>query len=636
MQQIIRDILLKYWGYPRFREMQEDIIMSVLTGNDTLALLPTGGGKSICFQVPGLALEGLCLVVSPLIALMKDQVENLAKRDIPAAAIVSGMNRFEIELVMNKAITHQLKFLYVSPERLESETFLNNLPLMKIGLLAIDEAHCISQWGYDFRPPYLRIANIRDLLPDVPLIALTATATPSVVVDIQDKLAFKKRNVFQQSFARNNLTYYVFHEEDKMGRLLKIIQTVNGAGVVYVRNRKKTQEIADYLTEQGFRAACYHAGLDPKTRNQRQYNWIHDHTPIIVATNAFGMGIDKPNCRFVIHLDLPDSLEAYFQEAGRGGRDGQRAHAVVLFSDVDKLNLEKNFAETYPDIQLIKTVYDKLGDYCNIPIGSGVGASLDFLLADFTQTYNLPTVPTYHALRLLERQGLIGFTEDLNMPSKLWIRATKDFLYEFQVKNEKYATFVEAVLRSYGGLFSDFVKIREIDLARRLKISEEQVVIALQNLTKWGIMEYIPSPKKPQVQYLHERLKSANIQLDPEVYRKRKEAARERLDAVLYYAQSNNRCRSQMLLAYFGENDSKRCGRCDYCIERNKAELSDVEFDQMLEIIKPLLRSKTASIAEIQECLTLFSERKILSFLQWLLDNDKIRQNNEGEYLWKN
>jgi ATP-dependent DNA helicase RecQ len=390
---------------------------------------------------------------------MKDQVDNLEKRGIPAATIISDMNKFETELVMNKAITDQLKFLYVSPERLETEAFLANLPLMKISLLAIDEAHCVSQWGYDFRPPYLRIANIREFLPDVPVIALTATATPSVVVDIQDKLAFRKHHVFQKSFARENLTYYVFHEEDKLGRLIKIIQKVNGAGVVYVRNRKKTQEIADYLSSQGFPAACYHAGLDTATRNQRQADWIQDRTPIIVATNAFGMGIDKPNCRFVVHLDLPDSLEAYFQEAGRGGRDGQRAHAVVLFSNVDKQKLEDDFLKTYPEISFIKTVYDKLGDYCKIPVGSGVGASLDFNLTDFSQAFSFPNTPTYHALRLLERQGLISFTEDLNVPSKIWIRADKNYLYEFQVKNEKYGPFVETLLRSYGGLFSDFVKI---------------------------------------------------------------------------------------------------------------------------------------------------------------------------------
>jgi ATP-dependent DNA helicase RecQ len=614
--------------------MQEDIILSVLNEQDTLALLPTGGGKSICFQVPGLALDGLCLVISPLIALMKDQVENLEKRDIPAAAIVSGMNKFEIELVLNKAITNQLKFLYVSPERLESTAFLENLNLMKIGLLAIDEAHCISQWGYDFRPPYLTIANIRKRLPDVPVIALTATATPSVVVDIQDKLAFKKRNVFQKSFARDNLTYYVFHEEDKLGRLVKIIQTVKGAGVVYVRNRKKTQEIADYLCKQGFRAACYHAGLDQNTRNSRQADWIHDRTPIIVATNAFGMGIDKPNCRFVVHLDLPDSLEAYFQEAGRGGRDGQRAHAVVLFSDIDKQNLEKNFSETYPELALIKTVYDKLGDYCKIPVGSGLGASFDFDLSDFSQTYNLPNVPTYHALRLLEKQGLIGFTEDLNVPSKLWIRATKEDLYEFQVKNEKYGVFLETLLRSYGGLFSDFVKIYENDLSKRMKIPIEQVVIALKNLMKWSMLEYVPSPKKPQVQFVHERLKTSNIQLDSDVYRERKNAARERLDAVLNYAESKNRCRSQLLLAYFGETDSKRCGRCDYCIKRNQAELSDVEFDRMIEIVKPLLQWKPTPIEEVRDSLTIFSERKILLFLQWLLDNDKVQQTDGGEYVW--
>ncbi|MDR2907435.1 MAG: RecQ family ATP-dependent DNA helicase [Bacteroidales bacterium] len=634
MQQIIRDILLKYWGHPHFREMQEDIIMSVLHGNDTLALLPTGGGKSICFQVSGLALEGMCLVVSPLIALMRDQVENLEKRGIPAAAITSGMNRFEMELVMNKAITHQLKFLYVSPERLETQTFLNNLPLMKIGLLAIDEAHCISQWGYDFRPPYLNIVNIRTLLPDVPVIALTATATPSVVIDIQNKLRFKKRTVFQKSFARENLTYYVFREEDKLGRLMKIIETVKGAGVVYVRNRKKTQDIADYLNKQGFRATCYHAGLDQSTRNLRQADWIADRTPIIVATNAFGMGIDKPNCRFVVHLDLPDSLEAYFQEAGRGGRDGQRAYAVVLFSGIDKQNLERNFAETYPDIPFIKTTYDKLGDFYNVPVGSGAGASFDFELADFSGAYNLPHVQTYHALRLLERQGLIGFTEDLNIPSKVWIKADKAYLYDFQVRNEKYGGFVETLLRSYGGLFSDFVKIRESDLARRMKIQEEQVVIALKNLMKWDILEYIPSPKKPQVQFIQERIRSTGIQLNPDVYRERKDAARQRLNAVLHYAESTNHCRSQLLLDYFGETGSKRCGRCDYCIKRNQAELSDVEFDRMVEIVKPLLEWKPTPLADIQTALPMFSERKIRLFLQWLLDNDKIKPTDDGDFVW--
>ncbi|MCL2028047.1 MAG: RecQ family ATP-dependent DNA helicase [Bacteroidales bacterium] len=632
----VRDILLRYWGHPRFREMQEDIILSVLKGNDTLALLPTGGGKSICFQVPGLALDGLTLVISPLIALMKDQVDNLEKRGIPAATIISDMNKFETELVMNKAITGQLKFLYVSPERLETQAFLANLPLMKISLLAIDEAHCVSQWGYDFRPPYLKIAKIRDLLPNIPVIALTATATPSVVIDIQDKLAFRKPCVFQKSFARENLTYYVFHEEDKLGRLVRIIQKVNGAGVVYVRNRKKTQEIADYLNSQGFRAACYHAGLDTAVRNVRQADWIADRTPIIVATNAFGMGIDKPNCRFVVHLDLPDSLEAYFQEAGRGGRDGQRAHAIVLFSNLDKQKLEDDFVKTYPEVSFIKSVYNKLGDYCKIPVGSGIGASFDFDLSEFSQSYNFPLTPTYHALRLLERQGLIAFTEDLNVPSKIWLRADRNYLYEFQVKNEKYGPFVETLLRSYGGLFTDFVKINERDLARRMKTTEEQVSLALQNLMKWEILEYIPTPNKPQVRFVHERQKTSNIQLDPNVYRKRKTAARERLDAVLNYAESTNRCRSQLLLTYFGESHSKRCGRCDYCIERNKAELSDVEFDRMIEIIKPLLQWKPTPLEEIQEALTLFSERKTVLFLQWLLDNDKIRQDANSDYIWHN
>jgi len=632
----IRNILQHHWGHPRFREMQEDIILSVLEGHDTLALLPTGGGKSICFQVPGLALDGMTLVVSPLIALMKDQVDNLVKRDIPASTIISDMNKFETELVLNKAITGQLKFLYVSPERLETQAFLANLPLMKISLLAIDEAHCVSQWGYDFRPPYLKIAKVRDYLPDVPVIALTATATPSVVTDIQDKLGFKKRNVFQKSFSRENLEYFVFHEEDKLGRLVKIIRKVQGAGVIYVRNRKRTQEIADYLNTQGFRATCYHAGLDTATRNQRQAEWIQDHTPIIVATNAFGMGIDKPNCRFVVHLDLPDSLEAYFQEAGRAGRDGKRAFAVVLFSNADKRKLEDDFLKTYPEISFIKTVYDKLGDYCKVPVGSGVGASFDFDLNAFAQEFNFPRAETNNALKLLERQGLIGFSEDFNTPSKVWMRADKNYLYEFQVKNEKYGVFVETLLRSYGGLFSDFVKINEKDLARRMKIPEEQVVIALKNLMKWEILEYVPAPTKPQVLYIQSRLKPSNFHLDPDVYNKRKNSARERLDCVLNYAENTSRCRSQLLLAYFGETNSKRCGRCDYCIELNKSELSNKDLDEMVEIIQPLLEWKPASLEDIREALPKYSEEKIVQFLQWHLDNDNVRQNENGDYIWHN
>jgi ATP-dependent DNA helicase RecQ len=634
MQQEIRNILQNYWGHPRFREMQEEIVLSVLEGNDTLALLPTGGGKSVCFQVPGLYLDGLTLVVSPLIALMKDQVDNLEKRGISAATIISDMTKTETELIMNKAITGQLKFLYVSPERLETQAFLANLPLMKISLLAIDEAHCVSQWGYDFRPPYLKIANIREYLPNVPVIALTATATPSVVVDIQDKLAFRKPCVFQKSFARENLTYYVFHEEDKLGRLIKIIQKVNGAGVVYVRNRKKTQEIADYLNSQGFRAACYHAGLDSATRNQRQADWINDRTPIIVATNAFGMGIDKPNCRFVVHLDLPDSLEAYFQEAGRGGRDGQRAHAVVLFSNVDKQKLEDDFARTYPPISFIKTVYEKLGEHFKVLIGGGVGTRFDFDLSEFSQTYSLKFSETYAALRLLEKQGLISFSEELNVPSRIHICADKNYLYEMQVKNEKYGAFVETLLRSYGGLFSNYVKINEKDLARRMKIPEEQVIIALTNLHKWEILDYVPTPTKPQVVFVQERIKTSNLQLDSDVYLKRKNAANERLDAVLNYAESTNRCRSQLLLTYFGEEHSHRCGRCDYCIERNKEELNDSDIDQIIEIIEPLLEWKPASLDEIQNALAIFNEHKIVKALQWLLDNDKLRQNSDGNYVW--
>ncbi|GHS87012.1 ATP-dependent DNA helicase RecQ [Bacteroidia bacterium] len=632
----IYDILKTYWGYEQFRDIQESIIRSVLAGNDTLALLPTGGGKSICFQVPAMAMDGLCLVVSPLIALMRDQVDNLQKHGIPAAAVVSGMRVSEMELVFNKAIHQKLKFLYVSPERLESKVFRSNLSEMKIALLAVDEAHCISQWGYDFRPPYLKIADIRTVLPKIPVIALTATATPEVVTDIQQKLQFHKRCVFQKSFKRDNLTYYVFEEEDKRGRLLNIIRKVGGSGIVYVRNRAKTQEIAEFLTVQGLKAAYYHAGMDASSRDRCQADWIKGTTPIIVATNAFGMGIDKPNCRFVVHLDIPDSLEAYFQEAGRGGRDGNRAHAVMLYHGIDKMNLETNFEKTYPPIETIRQIYDLLGNYLKIPVGSGLNAAFEFNISTFVLTYKLDAVVTFNALSILEKQGLIMMTEELNAHSKLWVKRNVATLKTFIVDNPKYEAIVDVLMRLYGGgLFSDYLYINETLLANRLKIQTEEVIIALQNMAKWDIMDYAPVNKKPHLIFTEERIPSSNVFLDREVYAARKEAARKRLTAVIQYVTTQNHCRSQRLLSYFGERDSKPCGHCDYCIKQNAKPLTQEDFDQMKECLVPF-KQQDITMDELAAALSAYSKARVQIFLQWLLDNNQLIPVGEKYRLLKN
>ncbi len=630
----IHQILKQYWGYDQFRPLQEDIVRSVLAGKDTLALLPTGGGKSVCFQVPGMALDGLCLVISPLIALMKDQVENLKKIGIPAAALVSGMSQHEIDLILNHAVFGQLKFLYVSPERLESRAFLDNLKQMKIGLLAIDEAHCISQWGYDFRPPYLNIANLRQYIPKVPVMALTATATPEVVEDIQEKLSFKEKNVFQKSFLRDNLTYYVIREEDKLNRMLRIIRTVKGAGVIYVRNRRKTREIAEFLVKNNIRATYYHAGLDQKERSSRQAAWISDQTPVIVATNAFGMGIDKPNCRFVIHLDLPDSLEAYFQEAGRGGRDGKSAQAILLYETIDKNNLEKNFNETYPELAFIKSVYHALGNYFQIPVGSGKHAVCDFDLKTFSDQYKMKPTEVYSALKFLEKEGLLLLSEEINLPSKLFISVDKETLYRFQVERADFDPFIKMLLRSYGGLFTDYIKISESEIASRLHTAEEKVKKTLEDLHKLSLIDYVPSPKKPQIIYTTERLDQKDIRISREYYDERKAAARKRLDAVLQYAESHTRCRSQLLLGYFGETESRRCGKCDVCLKCNRLELSQLEFDRMKDILKPALQMQNLSLEELLELLNEFPQERAIKFVQWLADEEVIVQDKNEKFRW--
>jgi len=631
----IHQILIKYWGHKSFRPLQEDIINSVLDGNDTLALLPTGGGKSICFQVPALVMDGLCVVVTPLIALMKDQVEGLKRKSIRAVAIHSGMSSYEIEVVINNCVYDDVKFLYLSPERLETDIIIHNIDKMKVNLLAVDEAHCISQWGYNFRPAYLTIAKIRKKLPEVPVLALTATATTDVIPDIQEKLEFKKTNVFKLSFERKNLTYVVLKEEDKLNRLLKVANNLKGSGIIYVRSRRKTVEIRNFLNTNHIMSDFYHAGLDQKTRDIKQDLWMKGESRVMVATNAFGMGIDKPDVRFVAHMDIPDNIESYFQEAGRAGRDGKLAYAVLFYNEGDLADLNNHFDTAFPSMDLIKRIYKALGNYLQLAVGSGKDVSFDFDIIRFCNNYEFNRMIAYNSLKFLEKEGFILLRELTDADSKIHLRVNKEDIYKFQVENPKYDKFIKVLLRSYSGLFTDFVKISESQIASRLGISESRVVARLQSLDKFNILVYIKRKTQPQLTFLTERIDEKDIFISDSHYRIRKETAKRRLNAVIKYITSKTKCRNSFLLEYFGETDTKRCGRCDVCIERNKIELSKLEFDNILNQIKPHLKEKPFSIDELAGLIDAASEDSLIRVVQWLLDSDKLIYNKEKKLLWK-
>lgn len=629
----IRGILIKYWGFSSFRPLQEDIILSVLEGNDTLALLPTGGGKSICYQVPALAMEGMCLVITPLIALMKDQVEGLQKRGIKAEAIHSALNQYQIERIRDNAVNGELKFLFVSPERLISDGFTEFLINCKICLLAVDEAHCVSQWGYDFRPPYLRIAEIRPYLHNVPVLALTATATAEVKVDIQDKLQFRKRNLLQKSFERKNLAYVVLKEENKIGRLLKIVNSLPGSGIVYVRSRKRTVEISGFLAKNKISSAAYHAGMSTPDRSKQQDHWMKNQIRVIVSTNAFGMGIDKPDVRFVVHYDVPENIEAYFQEAGRAGRDEKKAFAVLMFEDSDLMDAADALQNAYPEIDFIKTVYNALGNYYQIPLGNGCGRSFDFDIHHFCDQYQLNGVQTFSALGFLERQGLITQSPAMHKPSELMFSISAPDLYQFQVERKQYDPFIKAISRLYGGLHTIPQKIHELQIARKTGLKVENVIALLHQLHKMQVVTYWPQSNKPQITYNTERLDKNNISISKEVYSELKSRAHKRLDAILNYASTTNRCRSQLLLQYFGES-VKRCGQCDYCLQRNKAELSEYEFRIALEGIKPIITSQPIRIDDLFNQLPQIAAENIIKTVQHLLETGKIIQTEDGMYSW--
>lgn len=628
---MIHQLLHQYWGFEKFRPLQEEVIQSVLDGKDTLALLPTGGGKSICFQIPALAKQGICIVISPLIALMKDQVENLKKKGIPAMAITSAMRKQEIDIAFDNCIHGNYKFLYISPERLETELARVRIQKMNVNLIAVDEAHCISQWGYDFRPSYIKIAELREWLPKIPVLALTATATPEVVSDIQKKLLFTKENVLRKSFERKNLSYSVLYEENKLSRLLKIITKVKGSGIVYVRNRKKAQEIADFLYRSNVKADFYHAGLEPKLRDTKQEAWVNNKTTVIVCTNAFGMGIDKPDVRFVVHIDLPDTPEAYFQEAGRAGRDEKKSYAVLLYNVSDKNELEQHLEMGYPLIDEIKKTYQALANFFQLPIGAGQGSLLEFEITDFCKQYNLNQLSVFNSIKFLEREGYISLSDAFFNPSRIHFKINKDDLYKFQVEHSAYDKFIKLILRSYSGVFDNYIKISENELSKRFEKPVEEVKKILKYLEELGVLSYIPQTEKPQVLFLTARIDAKDIYISPENYKIRKSKARDRLDAILYYAESKTNCRSQMLLSYFGEKDSPLCGICDTCLAKNKSDLNNSELNNISSQVKNILSEKALALTDLVNTIQGYKEDKILKSIQWMMDTDVITCDDENK-----
>lgn len=630
MSELTRSVLKRYWGYPSFRPLQEDIVDSVMNGRDTLALLPTGGGKSICFQVPAMAMDGICLVITPLIALMKDQVAHLVEKGIPAAAIYSGMHPDELELAYNQAAYGRLKFLYVSPERLQTDAFIEALKMMKVCLLAVDESHCISQWGYDFRPPYLKIADIRPYIPKTPVLALTATATAKVVNDIQFRLGFKQRNVFQSSFERKNVTYNVIHEADKYGIMLRKLQAMqSGSAIVYVRNRKRTQVIADWLNSVGVPATFYHAGLDAKTRDQRQDLWMKGQVKVIAATNAFGMGIDKPDVRLVIHLDLPDSIEAYFQEAGRVGRDLQPADAFLLVSDADVKKLHENLQQSFPPLERIKLIYTALGNYFQIPIGAGKNMSYPMVMSDFAQRYNFSVVEVFHTLKLLEKEGILGLSDSFDEPSKVFVKVSRDDLYGFQVNNPQFDILVKYMLRSLPGILTDFVKINEDVVAQKTGLTVDQVVKQLKKLDEYHFLTYIPQNTKPQVLFLSEFVDSKHLNLSKENYYDRKKDAEERVKAVEAFVKNDDECRSVQLLRYFNEKTKKECGRCDVCMKHNSGH-QIVEYEQIQDEVKNLLGEKMLNVQDVLHTCVNREADAVLEAIRFLVDSGELQLSKDG------
>ena len=623
-----RKILKDYWGYDNFRGIQEDIIRSIGSGRDTLGLMPTGGGKSITFQVPAMAKDGLCIVITPLIALMKDQVRNLRDRGIKAVAIYSGMTREEIIIALENCIFGNYKFLYISPERLDTEIFRIKLRSMKVSMITVDESHCISQWGYDFRPAYLKISEIRNLLPDVPVLALTATATPEVVNDIQQRLAFKEENVFRMSFERKNLAYIVRRTESKQEELLHILKHVDGSAIVYAHNRKRTKEYAQLLNEKGITATFYHAGLSNDTKDQRQKSWVKGETRVMVATNAFGMGIDKPDVRLVVHVDIPDSPEAYFQEAGRGGRDGKKAYAVLLYARSDKATLKKRITDTFPEKDYIRTVYEHLNYYYQMAMGDGLGCTREFNIDEFCRNFKHFPIQVDSALKILTRAGYLEYTDEQDNNSRLMFTLTKEELYRIHETSPETEKLINIILRSYTGVFTEYAYINEETLSLRTGMTRQQVYDTLISLTRRRILHYIPGKKTPYIIYTRERQEADRLIFTKEVYEDRKESFIRRIEAMTEYAETEDKCRSRMLLLYFGEKNEHNCGQCDVCLSSHSSGIKQGVFDEISRAIEETLKEKDMTTSALMEKLESYDKENVTKVLSYLLAEEIIHQKN--------
>lgn len=624
-----KEILKQYWNYDNFRGIQEEIIESIGKGHDTLGLMPTGGGKSITFQVPALAQPGLCLVITPLIALMKDQVRNLRDRGIKALAVYSGMTREEIVVALENCIFGDYKFLYISPERLDTDIFRAKLRNMKINMITVDESHCISQWGYDFRPAYLKISEIRELLPTVPVLALTATATPEVVKDIQTKLGFREDSrIFRMSFERKNLAYIVRNTESKQEELLHILNSVSGSAIVYTRNRKRTREVAELLVNNEITATFYHAGLNNDVKDQRQKSWLSGESRVMVATNAFGMGIDKPDVRLVIHVDLPDSPEAYFQEAGRAGRDGQKAYAVLLYAKSDKATLSKRITDTFPDKEYIRKVYEDVNYYFQMAMGDGLGCTFAFNLDEFCRNFKHFPVQADSALKILTRAGYLEYTDEQDNASRILFTIHRDELYKLRETDPETEKLINVILRSYTSLFTDYAYINEDSLAIRSGLTRQRIYEILLMLTRRHILHYIPRKKTPYIIYTRERQEAGRLAITRDIYEERKESYITRIKAMTEYATAEDKCRSRMLLRYFGEKNEHNCGLCDVCLSKHHSGMKLGEFQEMENQIREQLETSPLSAATLLNRINGEREKaeRVLSYLL----SEEIIQSNDG------
>ena len=625
----IHQLLEKYWGYTQFRDLQEDIIMSVLEGRDTLGLMPTGGGKSITFQIPTLAMDGMAIVVTPIVSLMKDQVDNLVSRRIKATYLHAGLSMREHRRVMEKCQNGNCKFLYISPERLQNEAFIDRIKHLNICLIVVDEAHCISQWGYDFRPSFLEIAKLRKVFKNVPVLALTATATPVVVADIQEKLQFRSPNVFTKSFKRDNISYVVRHTTEKMGELVHIVKSVPGSGIVYARSRKRTKLIADELRRNGISADHYHAGLTIEEKEDKQNKWKNDEIRVIVATNAFGMGIDKPDVRLVIHVDVPNTLEEYYQEAGRAGRDGKRSFAVMLVKDTDKRILHRHVSEAFPEKEFIRKVYERVGNFLNVAIGEGYQQMLDFNFNLFCKTFNMPILPTHNSLNILTRSGYIQFVEEIETQSRVMILARKDELYNIPTTTPRADEVLQALLRTYSGLFADYVFINEDVLSYRYGLTPQTIYDSLLELTRMHILHYIPRKRTPYIIYTTSREEPQHVAIPRAVYEDLRSRMEQRVEAVIDYCYRDDICREQFLVEYFGEESHDRCGHCDTCIEQRKKQQYTPRDIQDGILYMTQVRPRT--LKELVDTLS-FTKDDIISMVSLLVDEGYLKHLDDDTY----